>query len=163
MKKLLLLLIISTSIFASTDKDTTDSDGWQKSEKTWTRTSASSAIFSTGTSEGDMKFKADFRSLILGHNLQTRFLQKKGLAFGLGAYYISSEGFCTYLETAYGTYGVNQFNGRARIGMTNDGDVATGISFTKSFTVIIFDTSLDLIHKDSGTESFVTAGIGLGF
>lgn len=47
--------------------------------------------------------------------------------------------------------------------MTNDGDVATGISFTKSFTVIIFDTSLDLIHKDSGTESFVTAGIGLGF
>ena len=163
MKKILLLLIISTSIFANTSKNTTDSDGWKEAEKTWTRTSESSVILSSGTSEGNIKFKIDFRSLVLGYNLETRFLQKKGLAFGLGAYNISSEGFCTYLETAYGTYGLNQFNGRARIGMTNDGDVATGISFTKSFTVLIFDTSLDLIHKDSGTESFVTAGIGLGF
>ena len=161
MKKLLLFIIMSISIFSNT-KNTDDSEGWNEPLKPWIRTSESGIIFSTGTSEGDLKFKTDFRSLILGHNLKTRFLQKKGLAFGLGAYFMSSE-FCTYLETAYGTYGFNQFNGRARIGITNDGDVATGISFTKSFTLLIFDTSLDLIHKNTGTESFVTAGIGFGF
>lgn len=161
MKKLLVLLFVSITILVSAKEGS--SDGWKDTEDTWTRTSASSIIFSSGKSEGDTVFKTDFRSLVIGRNLQTRFAQKKGLAFGLGGYYMSSEGFCTYLESAYGTYGLNQFNGRARIGVTDNGDLATGLSFTKSFTILIFDTSLDLIHKDSGTESFVTAGIGIGF
>lgn len=162
MKKLLILLIISISVFAKTNKNT-DSDGWKKPEKTWTRPFASSIILSSGISDGDFKLKADFRALILGYNLKTRFAQKKGLAFGLGEAYMSSMGNATYFETTYGTYGFNQFNGRARLGMTSDGEFYTGFSLTKSFTYLISDTSFDFVKKNSKTESLISVGLGFGF
>lgn len=168
MKKLLFIIIISMNIFANTDKSSKESEeksmmDWKNPEKTWTRPFAPSFLLSYGTGNGETKFKGDFRALLLGYNLKSRYFQTKGLAFGLGSSYISSEGFSTYLESTYGTYGFNQFNGRVRLGLTNKGDLYTGFSITKSFTYIIYDTSLDLLHKKSGTESLITFGMGLGF
>lgn len=156
MKKIIVLFILSFTVFAS--KDT-----WQEGSGKWERIGIPQVVFSGGTYKDDFKFKTDFRCLILGYDMQQAFWKKKGLALGLGSYYMTDIGFATYLEMAYGTFGFNQFNGRARIGVNTDGDMVTGISLTKSITFLVMDTSLDVINKDGDNDAIVTVGLGIGF
>lgn len=156
MKKLI-YFILCFSIFAGESKDE-----WKTSEKIWSKGFAPSIVFSLGNANGDFSSKIDFRAQILKYKNKTKFLQNKGLAFGLGSSYFSGEGFGTYLETTYGQYGFSQFNGRVRLGLTNKSDLFTGFSFTKSFAFFITDTSFDYIFKNDRDEKILSFGIGFG-
>ena len=153
MKKIIFILLCF-SIFG---RDNTENP------PTWKKGFAPSIVLGFGRANGDFASKADFRAQILKYNNKKKGLQSQGLAFGLGSAYISDQGFSTYLESTYGKYGFNQFNGRVRLGLTGKGDTFTGISLTKSFTFLITDTSFDYIMKEGKDEKVLTFGMGFGF
>lgn len=134
-----------------------------ENQVTWEKGFAPSIVFGLGRANGDFASKADFRAQILKYNNKKKRMQSQGLAFGLGTAYITDQGFSTYLESTYGKYGFNQFNGRVRLGLTGKGDTFTGVSLTKSFTFLITDTSFDYIMKDGKDDKVLTFGMGFGF
>lgn len=152
MKKIIFILLCF-SIFGN---------GKTENTSPWEKGFAPSVVLGLGRANGDFASKADFRAQILKYNNKKKVMQSQGLAFGLGTAYISDQGFSTYLESTYGKYGFNQFNGRVRLGLTGKGDTFTGLSLTKSFTFLITDTSFDYIMKDGKDEKVLTFGLGFG-
>lgn len=152
MKKIIFILLCF-SIFGN---------GKTENTSPWEKGFAPSVVLGLGRANGDFASKADFRAQVLKYNNKKKVMQSQGLAFGLGTAYISDQGFSTYLESTYGKYGFNQFNGRVRLGLTGKGDVFTGLSLTKSFTFLITDTSFDYVMKDGKDEKVLTFGMGFG-